>query len=460
MSYQSADAPTAAALPAYLQADPAALATEEGRAWEAERLRRLRLEYGLGRDEQMDQLRLLLPDLAAAEFADWEQAGALDAVELDGRRRYSRLNRYNVWRLSEAARTRLAEAVQSGRVAEARLPGADRPLAQAALRAHARDLMAAARQTGERYLLPHTYTIAYSLTVRPDQVPPGELIRCWLLYPRGCDTQRDVELLSAEPGPGLIAPDAEACQRTIYLEQPAAAAGLPTVFHVRYRYTALGSYVPVDPRRVESPDLGDPQVREALAPRPPHLALTPELRQLAGEIVGEEGNPYLRARLVFGWIQEHVTYTTALEYSTIPNLSAYCMATRQGDCGIQAMLFIALCRAAGVPARWQSGWYVQPENGGMHDWARFYVAPYGWLHADPSKGWLKVPEGETPETLQWFLFGNQDAFRLVANDDYGRALWPPKRHPRSEPVDFQRGEVEWRGGNLYFGQWGWSMLVE
>jgi hypothetical protein len=27
-------------------------------------------------------------------------------------------------------------------------------------------------------------------------------------------------------------------------------------------------------------------------------------------------------------------------------------------------------------------------------------------------------------------------------------------------VDFQRGEVEWRGDNLYFNQWSWDFNVE
>ena len=38
------------------------------------------------------------------------------------------------------------------------------------------------------------------------------------------------------------------------------------------------------------------------------------------------------------------------------------------------------------------------------------------------------------------------------NDDFSQPLVPAKRHFRSETVDSQRGEVEWRGGNLYCGQ--------
>ena len=30
---------------------------------------------------------------------------------------------------------------------------------------------------------------------------------------------------------------------------------------------------------------------------------------------------------------------------------------------------------------------------------------------------------------------------------------------RSEPVDFQRGEVEWEKDNLYFNQWDWEIEV-
>jgi len=36
----------------------------------------------------------------------------------------------------------------------------------------------------------------------------------------------------------------------------------------------------------------------------------------------------------------------------------------------------------------------------------------------------------------------------------------PKKHLRSDPVDNQRGEVEWDGGNLYFTDWDYEVTVE
>jgi hypothetical protein len=45
------------------------------------------------------------------------------------------------------------------------------------------------------------------------------------------------------------------------------------------------------------------------------------------------------------------------------------------------------------------------------------------------------------------------------NLDYGGPLAPPKTSFRSEPHDFQRGEVEIDGHNLYFDEWQWTFKV-
>lgn len=46
------------------------------------------------------------------------------------------------------------------------------------------------------------------------------------------------------------------------------------------------------------------------------------------------------------------------------------------------------------------------------------------------------------------------------NIDFGQAFCPAKKWPRSEPWDFQRGEVEWEQGNLCFNQRSYHMGVE
>ena len=48
------------------------------------------------------------------------------------------------------------------------------------------------------------------------------------------------------------------------------------------------------------------------------------------------------------------------KYSIIENIPEYAGINQKGDCGIQALLFITLCRYGGVPARWQSGLFAAP----------------------------------------------------------------------------------------------------
>jgi len=115
----------------------------------------------------------------------------------------------------------------------------------------------------------------------------------------------------------------------------------------------------------------------------------------------------------------------------------------------------------GIPARWQSGWVYSDDAVGydnMHDWGWLYLAPYGWVPMDVTTGQLPSDD----PALRWFYLGGLDAYRIAFNDDYSRDFVPAKQHFRSETVDLQRGEAEWRGGNLYFDQWDygfeWTVL--
>ncbi len=139
----------------------------------------------------------------------------------------------------------------------------------------------------------------------------------------------------------------------------------------------------------------------------------------------------------------------------MPSIVEKVLATRRGDCGVQTLLFITLCRAAGVPARWVSGWVVYPSGWNMHDWAEFYVEPHGWLPADCSRGWR---DDEDPD-VRHFFFGNSDAYRMIANVEACASFDPPTPHWRSDPVDNQRGEVQWEGGNLYYDDWDYTVSI-
>ena len=189
---------------------------------------------------------------------------------------------------------------------------------------------------------------------------------------------------------------------------------------------------------------------------PPHIVFTDNIKNLSKKIVGEEKNPYTISKKIFTWISNNIPWAGAREYSTIENISEYCLTRRHGDCGIKTLLFMTLCRFNGIPVKWQSGWMLHPGEVNLHDWCEVYFEGYGWVPVDQSFG---LVESEN-EDEKYFFLGSIDPYHIIVNDDYSKPLFPAKIFPRSETVDFQRGELEWRSGNIYFDKWDYHMEVE
>jgi transglutaminase-like putative cysteine protease len=411
--------------------------------FESERLRRLEREFSLTETETLERLRDVVPDTTPEDVARWRREGLLQSLVIEGERRIFRRDPGNLPLRSGEARER---RVAAGLPAEPRRALRDVADDQ---RIDLSDHLSEAMATGG-LCCPVRYRITHTVAVKPGLVPSGETIRCWLPIPRGEPHQTDFELLSSDPTEHILAPP-DVPQRCVFLQREAEASGQSTVFQISHEFTAWASHTRVDPSEVEFPDPTDPEVQRFTEERWPFL-FTPRIRQLTREIVGDESNPHLKAKRIFEWMDANIVWIGEREYSTITDFTGLCLDRHAGDCGVQAILFITLCRCAGVPARWESGWWIHPASVNMHDWARFLIRPHGWLWADLTKG-HNPDQFRDPATARAFYFGGIDACRLVACADIAQPLTPPRRHPRSETLDFQRGEVEWDGGNLYFDEW-------
>jgi transglutaminase-like putative cysteine protease len=417
--------------------------------FELDRLERIRKDFTLTRDALWDAVKALVKDVTAEEFDRWLAEGRFDSREIDGERRFMRSAARNLF-------FRYPE-LESRRV-KPKDPGPHERAVLAACQA----IQEAARQERKPYVLPKRFHVTMTVTAKADAAPAGEIVRAWLPIPRHYPFQKDFALLSAAPRAKAINSRTRPI-RAAYFEQP-ARAGRPTVFRIEYRYTAYGVRFDVDPAKVRPCDPRQP----ALAPflrEAPHVRFTPEMRALSAEIVGAETNDFRKAKQCFDWIADQIKYSFAIEYSTIRNISEYCRTRRYGDCGQEALLFITLCRLNGIPARWQSGWNIFPNDEDIHDWTEIYLAPYGWMPVDPYMGiWaMQYARTLTPEqkrAVRDFYFGGLDQWRMIANSDHAQELSPPKHSFRSDNVDFQRGELEWDNHNLYFDQYSYAWQVQ
>lgn len=103
--FSEADARIAALLPQAVGEDRAAL------AWERERMRRVRLDFTVDRAAVWARVQKQIPDLDAREFDVWDRQGLLEAMVIDGERRWFSRAPHNLFRLSAEARARRAEQV-------------------------------------------------------------------------------------------------------------------------------------------------------------------------------------------------------------------------------------------------------------------------------------------------------------------------------------------------------------
>lgn len=385
-------------------------------------------EYPYG---DADALRLLdetFTDFRPEELPDLVNARAADWIYVRGVRRFH--HRF----LANIITTRPDYAARQKRPSQA-----SREDAQRARRLEENlDLMAQKGRRSARITLRATFRL------RPQAVRPGVPLTVHLPIPRACAHQSDIRILAlSHPDAAVLAPE-DAPQRTVcFRDCPAGDA-----FSVTYSYVNTLSYVRPDPALAQAgyPD----SCRAYLAQQAPNILFTPLMHALLEGVRGEERNPLQVARRIYDFVTQQVKYSYMREYAALDCICDYAARNRKGDCGVQAILFITLCRLAGIPARWQSGLCADPDHVGCHDWAEFYVRPYGWLYADPSYGggaW------RARNLRKWnYYFGNLDVYRMVSCGETQSPFQPPKRFFRIDPTDNQRGEAEYPDRGLLPGE--------
>ncbi len=301
---------------------------------------------------------------------------------------------------------------------------------------------------------PQNLKINYTLTVDADAVPDGETIRCWMPWPKEShERQGKVAFLKSVPENHFISPDSVG-QRSVYMEQK-AIKGKPTLFEIGFTYQHKAQFFDLNQLKILPYDTTSPIFKKNTAEQFPQIVFSNEIKYLSDSIIAGSTNPVEKVKKLYYWINDHIIWTGALEYSIIPDIPVYVLHNRRGDCGMQTLLFMTMARYQGIPVKWQSGWMMHPGKVNLHDWAEVYYEGVGWVPLDMS---FNLQQSDNQKEKEFYISGI-DAYRLIVNDAISSQFVPAKKYPRSEPLDFQRGEVEWRGGNLYFNKWDYNMEV-
>lgn len=380
--------------------------------------------YIVSREDALKEIQESVPDFTDEELTNSQMAGQIDYVYRDGKEAFGK-NAASAFLKSVPALWARCPADEGGA----------RPVL---------DNMIASLTPGQEYGA-HIH-LRHEVWVEEDQLEEGKPLRIHIPVPCQRGPIHNLQILTLEPKPEYVpAKDSKEDQPAAYFCGPAQKG---QVFTVEYAFDNRERYVDLtaqDPAQVQGaiPEDAQPYLAEEL----PHIAFTPYMKSLAEEIRGTETNLLLVARRIYDFVTTQVHYWFVRDYAGIDNLSQYCALGRHGDCGVQALTFMTLCRICGIPAKWESGIDAKPQDIGAHDWCRFYLPGLGWLGCDCSYGGSAYDRGET---ARWnYYFGNLDPFRIPINDGFQKDFARPKTFWRNDPYDNQYGEGEYEDRGLY-----------
>lgn len=375
-------------------------------------------DYPLSRSEALALVREYIPDFTEEEFDQRVDSGKIGWIYLNGEMRF--FNRF----FQTMCKAEPAFALRAG-VTTYGVESAKKDSKEDGLLDRTRKKMA------EQGSLSNRIRIRAWVKLNDEYFTPGMFLRVHLPIPCACDQQSDIRIEKVFPASGMIAPE-DAPQRTVCWEETMEENHK---FWVEYSYIHTAKY-----HDVSAIKAGPVQPDFCTAEEAPHIVFTPYIRQLVDALTAGTSDPLEKARRFYDFISLNMKYTFMPGYFILENIAETCARNFTGDCGVFALLFMTLCRCAGIPAQWQSGFTAEPGFVGGHDWVRFYIAPYGWLYADTSYGTAAV-RAENEERRK-FYFGNLDPFRMVANNAFQADFTVPKQHWRADPYDNQVGEME------------------
>jgi len=263
----------------------------------------------------------------------------------------------------------------------------------------------------------------FSYSAEVDHIPNGaRKVSIWLPYPVSDPNQEISDVKVTCRYPTSIKHDPEYGNSVLHvsLDNPKeSSVAVQLGFRVLRR-----EYVRNDFARVggEAGGSSDGTMKRWLGPDK-LVPLDGRIRKIAQEITRGKTNDLERARAIYDYVVSNMKYDKSGTGWGNGDIYWACDAKR-GNCTDFHALFIGLCRASGIPAKFAIG-FPHPESrgqgeiAGYHCWAEFYLKGYGWVPVDASEA------SKHPEKKEYF-FGAHDENRVQLSIGRDIELSPPQ----------------------------------
>ncbi|NQT29095.1 MAG: transglutaminase domain-containing protein [Candidatus Saganbacteria bacterium] len=295
------------------------------------------------------------------------------------------------------------------------------------------------------YVNPINYKGKGTLSISRDKLAQVGIFKLWIPLPTLTGCQTDAQLISVTPKKYVKFPARTSGEMgSVYLEIPLNKLEDDLKIETQFSFKHFEQrFNMIDPDKVGKYNKKSPLYQQYTTSGK-NIKITPEISKKAQEVVGDEKNPFIRARKLYNYVVDDITYShlpyLALDALNYP-ISQYVYDKQIGDCGAQSIYFAALCRSIGIPARAPGGWQMIGGTPGTHFWAEFYLENYGWVPVDTSVAQLYkyLPElsEEQKETYKNFFFTNMDPYRYIIQEDVDIELIPAPPEPPLFPLVLQ-----------------------
>lgn len=214
----------------------------------------------------------------------------------------------------------------------------------------------------------------------------------WVPVPNRTNYQYDIELLEIDPEPSKIYTDPEHDNTVLYYEDA------PETISGSYEFVRKAPFAfEVNPDEIPPYDPQSSLYQLYTRAETWIESDATEIKQKSADLASGLDNPYAKARRFNDFVYEYldpepIDWTGPEEYFN--EYGALATFERgSGSCQNYALLFVALCRAAGIPARTVHGINFLNEmldeeftiEDQSHAWAEFYLPEAGWITVDPSQ---------------------------------------------------------------------------
>jgi len=148
-----------------------------------------------------------------------------------------------------------------------------------------------------------------------------------------------------------------------------------------YYVLSFGIHYVVNSSTVENYETSSETYKKYVEPEELMESNDSRIISLAHNLTNNVDSWHEKAVRIYNFIRRHTHYEVQKEERG----ALWALENSAGDCSEYSYLFVALCRAAGIPARIQAGFAFHRPSETLEDghmWAEYYLENYGWIPVD------------------------------------------------------------------------------